>query len=72
MKENTGLKEPTPLHAIVATGYFGFETRIEIIWHRAKPNIGHACLERNNTKDEILTIVIMNNAVLSLLFRTRL
>ena len=41
----------TPLHSppIVAIGYFGFETRIGIIWHRAKPNIGHASVQRNVT-----------------------
>ena len=37
------LEETTPIHAppLVPIGYFGFETRIEIIWHRAKPNIGY-------------------------------
>ena len=51
------LEETSPIHAppLVPIGYFGFETRIEIIWHRAKPNIGHASFERNIT-NKILTI----------------
>ena len=52
------LEETTPIHApsLVAIGYFGFETRIEIIWHRAKPNIGRASFARNITTNNILTI----------------
>ena len=45
---------PTYAPPLAAIGYFGFETRIGIMWHRAKPNIGHASLERHVTTNEIL------------------
>ena len=52
---------PTYAPPLAAIGYFGFETSLEIMWHRTKPNIGHASLERYVTTNEILPIFILNN-----------